>query len=57
MNENENATALLEAEGLLNEAQELIAQGKPEEASAKIALAKEKIKLPIGGGTNGPIRK
>ena len=48
-----NEELALEIEGLLNEAEELIAQGDTEGASEKIAEAKKKIR-PIGTGTNGP---
>lgn len=47
---------LLEVDTLLTESEELIAQGKIAEASAKIALVKETIRRPIGSGTNGPVR-
>lgn len=46
-------TIILEVEALLSEAEELIAQGKNTEASAKVAGAKDKLR-PIGSGTNGP---
>ena len=44
---------ILEVEALLSESEELIAQGKTTEASAKIADAKDKLRR-IGSGTNGP---
>ena len=43
-------------EALLGESEELIAQGKIVEASAKISEAKKKLR-PIGSGTLGPIPK
>jgi hypothetical protein len=49
-------TLKAEVLALLNEAETLLSQGNTTEAASKISAAKDKITLPIGGGTNGPIR-
>ena len=45
---------ILEVEELLDKADVLIAEGKSNEAREVVAMAKSKIKRPIGSGTNGP---
>lgn len=49
----DNEKLIEEVDELLDNATELISQGKNEEASAKIAEAKKKLR-PVGSGTNGP---
>lgn len=44
---------LKEVEELLTGAEQDIEAGRVEEAKAKIAAAKDEIKRPIGGGSNG----
>lgn len=41
---------------LVNKAQEEMEAGNKEAANATLEVVKEKIKLPIGGGDNGPIK-
>ena len=53
MNEKE----LLEVKNLVAEAQKLLSTNNISGANAKLQLAYDKIKLPIGGGDNGPINK
>lgn len=49
---------LKEVEELLTRAEQDIEAGRVEEAKEKIAAAKDEIKRPIGGGSNGrPITK
>lgn len=47
----------LEVVDLINKAQADMAAGKIEDANASLEAAKDKIKLPLGGGTNGPVNK
>lgn len=48
---------LLKIEGLIAEAQAFIANGENDLAQEKLESAKDEIKRPIGGGTNGPENK
>lgn len=47
----------LEVVDLINKAQEQMAAGDINGANATLGLIKDKIKLPIGGGDNGPVKQ